>query len=456
MKHRELMKNAILRSLSFWTLLGLVAGVVIGEMLVDKEWSTGLAISEHNASHWLEVFDVFGNVVFLGLLKMLVLPLIAVSVIGGVAHAAEGSTLKRLGAITLGYYFATMLIAAFLGVVCVIIIEPGAALSSAGGMFSVAAEAPRGAPLPSLALAQERAHESGLRSFAELFFTDNIFRTLVSGKVLPLILFSLFFGVIVALGGTRTQAIRELVESIFEVLVGMVRVVLWLTPLGVFCLVAHSVAQFGIGSLGGSLGLYAATVVIGLVLHSCVILTLILWIFSRERPWPFLRSMRQALLTACATCSSSATLPVSLDCCSRHPNVSRDAARLVLPLGATINMDGTALYEAVAVVFLAQAYGIALGPVELALIVGTATLAAMGAASIPSAGLVTMVIVIEAVNSSLLAANPNAALIPLAGIGLILAIDRPLDMLRTTVNVWGDVIGTRIVSGLAASSKART
>ena len=154
-------------------------------------------------------------------------------------------------------------------------------------------------------------------------------------------------------------------------------------------------------------------------------------------------------MTALGTSSSSATLPVTMESAEQFGGCSRTASRFVLPLGATVNMDGTALYEAVAVVFLFQAYGIPLGPIELGIIVTTATLAAVGAAGIPSAGLVTMVIVVEAVNHSLSGLGPDARLLPLAAVGIILGIDRILDMCRTTVNVWGDAVGAKIISRIA-------
>ena len=195
-----------------------------------------------------------------------------------------------------------------------------------------------------------------------------------------------------------------------------------------------------------AIGKYMIAVVSGLLIHGLLVLPLVLLVFCKTNPYSFMSKMRQALMTALATDSSSATLPVTMDCATGAGQVSKKVAGFVLPLGSTINMDGTALYEAVAVVFMAQAFGIELTMAQLAIVAVTATLAAVGAASIPSAGLVTMVIVVDAVNSNL--ALSGQPIIPLAAIGLIIGVDRLLDMLRTTVNVWGDAVGAKIIDSL--------
>jgi Na+/H+-dicarboxylate symporter len=217
-----------------------------------------------------------------------------------------------------------------------------------------------------------------------------------------------------------------------------------LAPVGVAALVAWTVARLGVAEVAGPMGWYMVVVLAGLLLHGFVVLPAVLWVLTRENPYRFAHGMRSALLMALGTASSSATLPVTVDAAVTKGGCSKRAAGFVLPLGATINMDGTALYEAVAVVFLFQAYGIELGMAELAIVVITATLAAVGAAGIPSAGLVTMVIVVQAVNSSL-----GEAHLPLAAVGLILGVDRVLDMSRTMVNVWGDAVGAKIITRIA-------
>ena len=214
--------------------------------------------------------------------------------------------------------------------------------------------------------------------------------------------------------------------------------------MGVFALLAWTVARIGIGVFTSAIGTYMVTVLGGLFIHGFIVLPFFCWLFARCNPFKFLYQMRQALLTALGTDSSSATLPVTMECATEVAGVSKRSAGFVLPLGSTINMDGTALYEAVAVVFLAQAYGLDLPLSTLILVAITATLAAVGAAGIPSAGLVTMVIVIDAVNGTL-ASTPGSPTIPIAAIGLIVGVDRLVDMCRTMVNVWGDAIGAKIV-----------
>ena len=223
--------------------------------------------------------------------------------------------------------------------------------------------------------------------------------------------------------------------------------VLWLTPIGVFFLVTGTVGRIGLESLVGPLSGYMGTVLLGLLIHGVIVLPIILWILGRTNPYVFMWRMRKALLTAFGTDSSSATLPVTIETALNEGGCSKRAANFVLPLGSTVNMDGTALYEAVAVVFLFQLYGIQLELAELIIVVITATLAAVGAAGIPSAGLVTMVIVIGAVNTSL--AGRGVAQLPVEAIGVILGVDRILDMCRTTVNVWGDATAAKIITRVA-------
>ena len=209
---------------------------------------------------------------------------------------------------------------------------------------------------------------------------------------------------------------------------------------------AWTVGTIGFATIVGPLGSYIGVVLLGLLIHGLLILPLILWLLTRCNPYRFMWQMRRALLTAFGTDSSSATLPVTMDSAENEGGCSKRASNFVLPLGSTINMDGTALYEAVAVVFLFQLFGIDLSFSELIVVVITATLAAVGAAGIPSAGLVTMVIVIAAVNASLAGSGHQ---LPLAAIGVILGVDRIVDMCRTTVNVWGDATAAKVMTRLA-------
>ena len=266
----------------------------------------------------------------------------------------------------------------------------------------------------------------------------NIFKAMVEMDVLPLIVFSLLFGGVLTTLGERVRPLIEVISGINDAIMGVVHIVIAFAPVGIFALIAARMGESG-GWVGFvpeliKLGWYASTVISGLLIHGLIILPLILVLIAKRNASRYGGNVLPALSTAFSTASSSATLPLTIECTEEKNGISNRVASFVLPLGATINMDGTALYEAVAAIFIAQAYGIALGPVEQVIIFLTATLAAVGAAGIPEAGLVTMVIVLRAVD------------LPIEGITLILVIDWFLDRCRTTVNVWGDAVGAAVIA----------
>jgi Na+/H+-dicarboxylate symporter len=275
----------------------------------------------------------------------------------------------------------------------------------------------------------------------------NVFAAMVNTDILPLIVFSLLFGGVLITLGETGKPVLALVNGLNEAIMKIVHIVVTFTPIGVFGLIAGRMSIVGgwVGFLPElyKLGWYAGTVILGLAIHGLITLPLILAIFSKQNVLSYLKNMLNALSTAFSTSSSSATLPVTLEGVEKN-GISERTGSFVLPLGATINMDGTALYEAIAAVFIAQVYGIVLGPVEQIIIFLTATLAAIGAAGIPQAGLVTMVIVLKAVG------------LPIEGITLILVIDWFLDRCRTTVNVWGDSVGAAVVEHYETRSQPRT
>ena len=266
----------------------------------------------------------------------------------------------------------------------------------------------------------------------------NIFRSMVEMDVLPLIVFSLLFGGTLTTLGERAQSVIDFVNGVNHAIMKIVHIVIAFAPIGILALIAARMGKSG-GWAGFwpeliKLAWYASTVIVGLLIHAFVVLPLILLLVARRRVFRYGRNMLTALSTAFSTASSSATLPLTMECVEEKNGISKRVGSFVLPLGATINMDGTALYEAVAAVFIAQVYGISLGPVEQVIIFLTATLAAIGAAGIPEAGLVTMVIVLRAVG------------LPIEGITLLLVIDWFLDRCRTTVNVWGDSVGAGVIA----------
>jgi len=271
----------------------------------------------------------------------------------------------------------------------------------------------------------------------------NIFMAMVNMDILPLIVFSILLGAALSVLGKKVNLAVKLISNLNDTVMRLIHWVLLISPVGIFGLIASR-----IGTAGGfsefipelySLGKYSLTVLVGLFIHGVIVLPFILRIWGKQNPLKYLKGVAAALVNAFSTASSTATLPLTLQGVEEGNKISNRTASFVLPLGATINMDGTALYEAVAAIFIAQVYGIELGSVQMVIVFLTATLAAIGAAGIPQAGLVTMLIVLKAVN------------LPVEGIGLLLTIDWLLDRFRTAINVWGDSVGAAVIEQLEKS-----
>ncbi len=424
-------------------LAGLIAGVVVGHLLHDPSFHISMSDNDHAHATAITFFYFLGDTIFLGLLRMIIIPLIATSVIVGVTSVGDFRELGKIGSVTLLYYTVTMLIATTIGLVLVTTIRPGERIS-----IEHRVEASQTYDASETIRTEIESGPKGLvgalRNLTQQIIPGNIIEAAAAGRGLPVIFFSILFAIVLTTTGEGGQRIAELVGALFEVIMKLVHVIIWLTPVGVFSLLAWTVARIGLGVFGEAIGSYMITVLGGLAIHGLIVLPLICWLFGRCNPFRYMYQLRQAMMTALGTDSSSATLPVTIECVTEQAGVSKKAAGFVLPLGATIIMDGTALYEAVCVVFFAQAYGIDLPFSTLVLVAITATFAAIGAAGIPSAGLVTMVIVIEAVNGTL-QAGPGSQTIPIAAIGLIVGVDRLLDVFRTVVNVWGDAVGAKLV-----------
>lgn len=286
-------------------------------------------------------------------------------------------------------------------------------------------------------LQEERSITDILREVLTGLIPSNLFKSMAENDILPVITFSLLLGAVLSTLGEQGRPVIDFFNGLNEAIMKIIHLAMYAAPIGIGALIAGRLGEAG-GFSGFlpellRLGKYAFTVIAGLLIHSMIILPLILKFFGKTGVGRFAYNTTPALLTAFSTASSSATLPLTVECAEKKNGVSPRTAGFVLPLGATINMDGTALYEAVAVIFIAQINGITLGTPELTIIFLTATLAAIGAAGIPEAGLVTMVLVLKAVD------------LPIEGISLILAIDWFLDRCRTTVNVWGDSVGAKII-----------
>jgi Na+/H+-dicarboxylate symporter len=358
---------------------------------------------------------------FLNALKMVVVPLVMTSVIMGISALGDVRKLGRVGTGTLLYYTATTFLAVVTGLVLVNLIEPGIGQDVAG------------------VTVPERVQGKDFHIVDVLsgLVAPNLFQAMAETDVLPIIVFSLVFGGILTTLGERGTRVLAVIDGLNEAFMKLVHLIMWLAPLGIFALVG---SRLGAAVAAGTfydemarLGGYFLTVLAGLAVHGLVTLPLLLIWLARRNPLRYAANLGQVLITAFGTASSSATLPLTIEESRTKNGISAQSSSFVLPLGATVNMDGTALYEAVAAVFIAQAYGISLGVGDQLVIILTATLASIGAAGIPEAGLVTMIIVLR------------AAGLPLEGIGLLLAVDWLLDRFRTTVNVWGDTVGAAII-----------
>jgi Na+/H+-dicarboxylate symporter len=394
-----------------------------------------------------------GGEIFLRLLKMMVVPLVMASVMSGILGLGDVRKLGRPGGYAVLYYLSTTLLAVIVGLIAVNLIRPGAGMAVEEVAAKTAAPAKVRRALAEATGLEEKeladifeelkspGEEAGigtiLNNLVLQLFTDNLIASGARTDLLPLIVFSIIFAGMLTTMGSRVAALTEMISQVNDALLSFILLLMKIAPLGIFCLVT---ARFGEAHAGGEFlnelkktAWYVVTVLSGLGAHALITLPLICWIFTRRNPYRFMYQMSQALLTAFSTASSSASLPVTMECAVEKAGVSKRSTEFVLPLGATINMDGTALYEAAAALFIAQAFGVELSILGQLTVALTATLAAIGAAGIPEAGLVTMIIVL------------NAAGLPLEGVALILSVDWFLDRFRTAVNAFGDAVGSAVV-----------
>ncbi len=359
--------------------------------------------------------------IFLRALKMVIIPLILSSIISGITSMGEGSNLGRLGFKTLLYYLSTSTLAILTGLAVVNIVKPGVGVELG---FTESVEG-----------LSEKA--GSIKDILYRLVPDNIVDAMAQGSILSVIFFAIIFGYFITKVDSKyKESLKTFFDAIFEVMMKVTLFIIKFTPLGIFGIVANEVARNAsqLTNIAGSLAIYSLCVVAGLLIHAFVFLPLIVRFIGKAQPFTHFRNMATPLLTAFSTSSSSATLPLTMEALEHKSGVSNKITSFTLPLGATINMDGTALYECVAAMFIAQAYGVDLSIAQQGLVVVTALLASIGAAGIPMAGLVMITVVLTAIG------------LPLEGIGLILAVDRILDMLRTSVNVWSDSCGAVTVA----------
>jgi Na+/H+-dicarboxylate symporter len=407
-----------------WQILIAIALAVLAGLLAGEDRAL-LGITFYS------VFDFVGRL-FLNALKMLIVPLIASSMIVGVAGIGSTGSLGRLGLRTMFFYATTGITAILLGLVIINVVRPGIIEGKPAG--EVLALEARGEDVA--ALIGDRDAGDIVEIFVRMV-PDNVFLAASdNGSILAIIFFSLLFGYFITrIPPELGQVQLSFWKGVFEVMTKLTEWVMTLAPIGVFGLVAKVVAKAGLAA-AGPLALFAACVLASLAIHLFVTLPLFIRVSTGLRPWPIFPAMAPALLTAFSTASSSATVPMTLDCVEKRAGVSNRISSFVIPLGATVNMNGTALYECAAVLFIAQAYGVEMSLFTQFTVVFLALLTSIGVAGIPAASLVAIAVILTAVG------------LPPEAIGVLFVFDRILDMARTTVNVAGDAVAAVIVAKL--------
>ena len=403
-------------------LIGMVLGVLFGLLMVNFSWGKEVV------QDWIKPFGT----IFINALKLIAVPLILGSLITGVSDLKDISKLSKMGGKTVITYLLTTIIAVSIGLFLVNVIVPGESITEDTRTELVSNYSESTQKYKDEA--QNQKEQGPLKALVDLV-PDNIIGASGENKnMLQVIFFAIFFGVgLILLPEERAKPVKDFVSSFNEVILKMIVLIMLAAPYGVFALLAALIAESPSADLFIALLWYALTVVLGLTLMIIFYIGLV-YAFTGMKPVKFLQGISPAQLLAFSTSSSAATLPVTMERVNEHLGVEEEVSSFVLPIGATINMDGTSLYQAVAAVFIAQAFGMDLSlGVQLG-IVATATLASIGSAAVPGAGMVMLVIVLA------------QAGIPEAGLALIFAVDRPLDMCRTVVNVTGDATVSMIVA----------
>ncbi|XP_073400442.1 excitatory amino acid transporter 1-like [Dendrobates tinctorius] len=454
-----------------------IAAVVLGIVLA-------FALRPYKMSYRQIKYFSFPGELLMRMLQMLVLPLIVSSLVTGMA-SLDSKASGKMGMRAVVYYTVTTLLAVFIGIVMVIIIHPGkgsketmtaqgkiervqatdAMLDLIRNMFppnlveacfkqyktqyhtkvyKIPAPTDQNFTVPTEAVNISDIVENVTRAMGRLQEMMEIEEVVPAAgsangvNALGLVVFSMCFGLVIGNMKEQGRALKEFFDCLNEAIMRLVAIIIWYAPIGILFLISGKILEMDdLLVMGGQLGMYTITVIIGLLIHALVVLPLLFFIVTRRNPWPFIGGLLQALITALGTSSSSATLPITFKCLEENNGVDKRVTRFVLPVGATINMDGTALYEALAAIFIAQVNNYELNFGQIITISITATAASIGAAGIPQAGLVTMVIVLTSVG------------LPTEDITLIIAVDWFLDRLRTTTNVLGDSLGAGIVEHLS-------
>uniref|UniRef100_A0A8C8STU8 Amino acid transporter n=1 Tax=Pelusios castaneus TaxID=367368 RepID=A0A8C8STU8_9SAUR len=435
---------------SNWLLLGTVIAVVLGIAL-------GVLVREYvKLSNLDKIYFGFPGELLMRMLKLIILPLIISSIITGIA-ALDSGVSGKIGLRAVIYYFCTTIIAVILGIILVVSIKPG--VSQKAEDIDRTGSSPEVTTVDAMLdlirnMFPENLVQACFQQVSNILLVFTLQNKTKEYKivgmysdgvnVLGLIVFCLIFGIVIGEMGEKCQVLVDFFNALNDATMKMVQIIMWYMPLGILFLIAGKIIEVDDWEIFRKLGLYMATVLIGLAIHSIIILPLIYLIIVRKNPFQFITGLAQALLTALMISSSSATLPVTFHCVEENNHVDKRITRFVLPVGATINMDGTALYEAVAAVFIAQLNDLKLDIGKIVAISVTATAASIGAAGVPQAGLVTMVIVLSAIG------------LPAEDVTLIIAVDWLLDRFRTMVNVLGDAFGAGVVEKLSKRELGHT
>ena len=411
-------------------IIGMVLGVFYGLLASKMGWVDF-------TNDWIKPWGK----IFINLLKLIAVPLVFASLIKGVSSLSDISKLSRIGGKTIGIYLFTTVVAVTFGLLLVNIIQPGTSFSEEKRIELKEQYASNAAS--KIASAKDVKKDGPLQFIIDMVPSNFIQATGNNKNMLQVIFFAILFGIaMVMLPKEKTSIVKGFFDGINDIILQIVDLIMLTAPYGVFALLGGLVVDFG-GSaeLFQALGIYSLSVVIGLLLMIMVVYPLILKSFTKLKYFDFFKGIAPAQMLAFSTSSSAATLPVTMERCEDHLGVSKEVSSFVLPLGATINMDGTSLYQAVAAVFIAQAFGYDLELSQQLTIVLTSTLASIGAAAVPGAGMVMLVIVLSSIGI-----DPE-------GIALIFAVDRLLDMLRTVVNVTGDATVATVVAATEGQLK---
>ena len=416
-------------ALHWQIIIGMILGIVFGLLFLNFDWGKGFVIN------WIKPFGT----IFINSLKLIAVPLILASLIKGVSDLKDLSKLSSMGGVTIVTYIFTTIMAVSIGLIAVNLIEPGNFIAEETREQLVNAYSSNANE--KIGVANNQKSLGPLQPLVDMV-PSNIFDAASNNRnMLQVIFFAILFGIsMILIPPKKSEPIKNFFDSLNEVILKIIDLIMLCAPYGVFALLAAIIVESPSFDLFKALGFYSLTVLFGLVLLICIYL-LIVKVIIGKNPSYFLKGISPAQLLAFSTSSSAATLPVTMERVKDHLDVKEEVSSFVLPIGATINMDGSALYQAVAAVFIAQAFGLDLSLAAQLGIVTTATLASIGSAAVPGAGMVMLIIVL------------SQAGIPEIGLALIFAVDRPLDMCRTVVNVTGDATVSMFVNKVVSKRK---